>query len=262
MNSYFISFLMYIVMTIIGIVVSYFCYDIYKLTKGGSKGWKYLAIGGISIGVYAIWGSIDILFLSLNPFRQIIMFVFHIPFLFFFQFFMPLGTEALVSDLKIKRPKWYTKNNILYSIVFLYSLLITYNLLTPFKNFGDELASIVLFLLPIINIFACYGFYLISKQAKKLFWYILFIGGLIITLGVPGYQFYGICCEGPSIGVDIRTLPEMCWGYEDPYIYAPVIPEICIKFLLPIFKISPIFVILAALMDGVGFILLWKSMKS
>jgi len=255
------SYIMFFGMIVAGFLIAYFSYDLYRLTKGGSRGWKYMTYACIPLGLYAIWGVIDTALGMSIPFRLEILLLVTGVSLFLFGLFMPLAIQRIGEDIKAGFPKCYTGRNILIFITLLYAVLITYNLMMPITTVAEEIVSIILFNLAIMSGVMAFGSFIIAKSSKKIAWWLFLVAAVTILLGVPGYQFYGDCC-GSGWTENISFVYPECSGFVNEYSYAPVIHGSCIPQLIPVFNFTIISVIIATFFYLAAFTIIWRNIKS
>ncbi len=223
-----------------------FSYLIYKLTKGGSKGWKYLAIGAISI---SLWGLSQLVFIIINI--QVIRVALSALFKFIFGVFILLGSIKLVEDMGIKKLNWLnTRNAIIYSF-FVYFIFLIYNLLIPYENILIEMDTITM----VTNVFCLFptslNFYRLWKGTEIKKYAFLFLGSLGGFLGESLIPYIASACE--NISSYICTI--------NPYEHAPVIPVMYIQPLVEFALYADAVLLFAESFFFLGFLLLWKVMK-
>ena len=230
----------------LALLIGFFCYEIYKLTRKGSVAWKYIAILGVGGSLWALTQLISNLF-SFEVglvFSQII----YAPLLGLFPL---LASVQLVIDMGIKKPKFFTIRNSLIYFFTLFLFLIIYNLLTSYENFLLELANICIAAIPICFLPANFNFYKIWRGTKTNTWLIIFLGLLMFFMGEFFVSYTGTCCE--------HNLSPLC--SQDPLNFPSIYPLPCILFILPIAIRGELFLLIGEIFWVTGFFKLWKSMK-
>jgi hypothetical protein len=233
---------------IAGILIGLFAYRIYVLTKGGSKGWKYLTIAGMSL---SIWASLQVIFMFILPIKlvRVIAGMFLFPLM---AFFSPIATTTLLKDMKIKKPKWFTQKNMIYYFSLASVLLLIYNILTPFNDFLAEILSIVHTLIPVSFILLVLGSYFIGKGTKQRAWMLISAGSIALIVGTALISYTGNCC-GNSAGL------KLCEGYV--YDYVPSTPLPCVASILPVALNGAAFQLAGILLYCDAFLRIWKPME-
>jgi len=231
----------------LALLIGFFCYEIYKLTRKGSVAWKYIAILGVSGSLWALTQLISNLFSF-----EIVGILSQIMFNPFLGLFSLLASIQLIADLRIKKPKILTIRNGLIYFFLLFLILIIYNSLTPFNNFLLELEAICVAMVSVSYLPANFNFYKIWRGTKTNTWLILFLGFFIFLIGEILLSYTGTCCE--------HNLSPLC--SQDPLNFPSIYPLPCILFILPIAIRGELFLLIGEIFWVTGFFKLWKSMKS
>ncbi len=230
-----------------GILIAYFTYMIYKFTKGGSKAWMFIAITGVTLGV---WGSLQVIFLMFFDIRiiRIITGIIFLPLIALGGLFSSI---ELPKDMDIKIPKFLNiKNAKIYSL-FIFLILLIYNLLTPFTNILTEILSIAHILIFFYFIPATYGFYFVWKGTRLKEWCIMSLASFLIVMGIITTNYTGVCCEN-----NLSNLCEL-----NVLDYVSVLPLPCIESLLSIALKGAMFLLFGEILYLISFYLIWRSMK-
>lgn len=257
-----ISYIAFTAMAVVGFLIAYFSFDIYRLTKGGSKGWKYMAYGCIPMGVYAIWGVFDTMLQFSIPYRLEFLLLMTGLCVFMLQIFLPLGTQGIGKDIGARLPGWYTSRNILVFLAVIFLGLVAYNFMLPIAGVADEIVSIGFFSLAVMSGVCAVGYLAIARSTKKSAWWLLFLASLFMLLGFPGYQMYGDCCGSAGWVAQMEFTNPDCYGFINDYAFSAVIHGSCIPALLPLANYSMVSIIIATILYFIAFTMIWRSIKS
>ncbi len=240
-----------IISIIIGLLIGYFTYMIHRFTEGGSKGWEYFAIGGLSL---TLWSTLQVVFsLIINsPVPRIILGTVTLPLI---AIFSSIGPVKLLEDMNIKKPKWLTIRNVLYYFILVIIALSLYNFLTPFNYPSNEILSIAHDTIPFCFIIGVFGNYLLWKGIKSKVWFLIMISAISIIIGTGLISYSGNCC-GPG---EVLAGQEICAKY--PYDYVASTPLSCVEFLIPISLFGSLFLIIGVLLYAIAFGILWNRMR-
>jgi hypothetical protein len=242
-----------------GILVAYFTYRIYVMTKGGSKGWKYMAITGASLFLWATFQVIFSLFITgdLARFIRIISGTILFPIITIYGLLCPI---ALLKDMEIKKHKFLTERNAWYYFLSLMILLLFYNLLLIFpQEIFSELLSVAHDLVPLCFIFATYGYYLLWKGTKKGVWIVMYLGTLLIVVGTILNSLSANCCGTPDISQNLKSLCQE--GYRYDYVASTPIPCELIKGILPFAFRGSLFILIGVVFYLATFYKIYTSME-
>lgn len=232
--------------TIMGIIVYLITYRIYRLTKGGSKGWLYLGTVGFAASFWAVLGY-------LVGWRNIIGLLTEIIVLPIMLVFVVVTTTTLASDMKIKRPEWFTTRNAMYYLFVVFVLVLSYNLFTPIYDPLRELVSIVMILMPFAFLVAAFGGYVIYRGTGKSAWIAFLIGSLLIMSATFMATYRGNCCGVPN------PSSSLCEGYDRNYVPSHPIP--CVESFLYIAILHAYFTVTGMIFYIISFLLLWIPME-
>ncbi len=240
-----------IISIIIGLLIGYFTYMIHRFTEGGSKGWEYFAIGGLSL---TLWSTLQVVFsLIINsPVPRIILGTVTLPLI---AIFSSIGPVKLLEDMNIKKPKWLTIRNVLYYFILVIIALSLYNFLTPFNYPLNEILSIAHDTIPFCFLVGTFGFYLLWKETKLKSWLMIKIGTVLIIVGTILNSYSGNCC-GP--GEPMQSLSQ-CARYSFDYVAST--PFSCLESLISISLFGSLFLIIGILFYTIGFGTLWSKMR-
>ncbi len=236
---------------VLGLLIAFFTYDIYRKTKGGSKGWKYIAVVGLTLCAWAIFqvtfsGVIDL---------KIVRVITGVPLMFIIGIISPICPIFLVEDMGLRKPKWFNVKNLTYLYFIGFSLFFIYNFLTPFYDIGSELLSIELGMLSLWYVFTGIGYYYLWKGTKTKIWMIITISSFLSVIGTGLPLYSGACC-GPG---EVLSGQELCVNY--PYDYVSISPLPCFPEFYQFALTSIIFLIIAEFLFVIGFSIFWKRMK-
>ncbi len=233
------------------LMVAYLTYDIYKMTKGGSKAWLYFALGNI-FGF--LWAFAEVLFLD----------VFHIVYLrdlfgglaiFLIAFFvLPSGVEFSKS-FNTKAPKWYNNRNMLLILCLIFISLSSYNLF--FGGYSTVFSMfywVVTFVLGISFLLASMGFYYVMRSTRILPWKLWFIYLLFLGMGITFMSYSINCC-----GEKLYSQEQFC--VESVYTLTKFLPVSCNPFVFQITKIGNFFQSTSAIFTVIATFIIWRIMK-
>jgi len=236
----------------IGLLIAFFSYRIYVLTKGGSNGWKYMAMSGLS---FSFWAMSQIIFKYLIDSAVMRMsigsFLFGIIIIF-----GPLSPIILARDLKLsEKARLMTMKRYIYYIIPLTAIIIAYNMIDPYFIILSEVISIFHVMLGLALITMSYALFFLWKETKNRAWLFIFSFIAIVTISVFMGVYSGNCCgaNGEYSGSPV------CSSYTNDYV--TVTPVICTASILPITLQWNTFMIVGVLLGVVGFYLLWRPMN-
>jgi len=230
---------------VVGPLLAVVVYSIYRKTQGGSKGWLYLTIAFISLGV---WSISQVVFLIMFP-NFIARTITGAMAIFLITFFNPLGAVKLANDMQCKVPMWLTEFNIIMIGLVYYASMYVYSLMMS-RDILGAVASISIIGMTPMFLIASLGYLCIAKTTRVRFWSLWVLGTIIVIIGsfmiVGGYAS---CC---GTGAPLEWVPGSgCDGWI--YDYAPVLPIPCIEAALPLISNS-------AIILSIGLLILLYSM--
>lgn len=234
-----------------GALIAFFTLRIYSLTKGGSEGWKYMAVGAVSL---FLWATLQIIF-SIVLDISIIRIITGIFFLPMIAVFITLSHIILVRDMKINRPFWFNKRVFTYCILALVIILLLYNFLTPFTAPLQELLSIAHLIVSLSFLFTILGTFLLWRGTGNHAWALLMASGVIIFIGLSLIAYSVECC---GIGGIFHSSQE-CLGYH--YDYVGVTMFVCNPSLISLSLNGSLLLLLAILLYCLAYYMLWKPME-
>lgn len=218
----------------LGIALAYLVIVMYRRTSGGSKGWLYLMITYVSLGV---WAFLQMVFLLVFP-NFLARVLVGMILLFTMGISNPLATIKLSSDMRLKRPWCFTRNYFFGFAAVVYLIIGVYNfIITPASEMLAEVLSVTLLSLAVLFLVSFYGYYLIYRGTQVRFWLIVGIGALLVSLGVGLVLLFADCC-GPG-GQIVGTAACSEWMYD----YADVSPAPCMEVLNPLTSRGTIFIL-------------------
>lgn len=265
-----LALVLFAVLTLVGILISYFAYDVYRKTSGGSKGWIYMLITAAMVGVYAFTAAISGV-MGIPSFQNYPKLVLDgISFLGLSLFF-PLAMIRLFRDMGGKGMGFLTTRNYLIYYVFIIALLFALNAVfsepsvIPVRMASVGIISLMFFF-PVVAL----GAYMISKQTGMVSWRLLVLGSLLIVLAsfleVPltsgcGGLLYNDVRLG-LITPDSIGAPEICAENMGTMFFGTVVPAgSALNFLLPVAIYSDAAFLIGALIVVYAFFLIWKSFR-
>jgi hypothetical protein len=239
---------------VIGLLMAFFSYKIYKNSIGASKGWFYMAIFGSSL---FLWSFSATLFKMLNLFMPRI--IFGIIFLMMMAIFVPLAYTKLIKDFKFDVPKWLTPKFSLFIVIVIYFTVLISNILSgemlySTNLFMRKLLSISHWTLGLVTIYALVPTFYLMKITKKLPWILAFVFCVIVAIGLNIGQYYNGCCwDAGALSTD-----KVCIGYDLDY--TSVYPEVCYAGIAGIGKIYQLFLLVGIIIGDISFYKLWRSL--
>ncbi len=262
-----LTFVLFLFLLFGGIVIAYFSYNIYTKTKGGSRGWAYLAICGIVLGIYSFNDSISLM-INIPPIQNIQKLILDGVSYFLLNLFMCLGVIELIEGFGLKKSKFLNKKFFLILFSLIVIVLFTYNLITPNFGFLPESVSITISLFLFTFPFSFYGFYVLWKNTKLLAWFLILISTIFLFFGSFSEQVCANSCTWEYNKVLIKEKPlgyvgiPECEGFASDMVFAEAIPlGNAFDFLVPIANYNDVFWLIAIILIIIGFFLIWKSMK-
>jgi len=241
--------------TILGLVITFFSLRIYSLTKGGSVGWKYIAIVGIAMGIWSISGmAYDFI-----RFPVEINIIIGIVSLFIISFLSPMGTFSLVKDMQLGMNSFFeNKNTRRNYIIYYFSIFIPvllFNLLVSPKDILLEIHSVVQFMIVFGTVPMTYSLYVLWRAIKKPAWMFMMLFGIIISLSQAMAVYVGGCCgDGGAL-----TSNQVCSTYTLSFV--ETLPLYCDQAIISAFSVYRSIDLIAFVIAIIGFFLIWKSME-
>lgn len=235
----------------IAILFAFFCYRIYILTKGGSKGWLYIAI---SCMLLSVWSVIVVIFsrvFDVEIIRLWATVLIMIP----ISFLGPLGLLKLLNDLKVKVWLLANKRNFILYNVTVWVVMLAYNFMTPMISVSNELASMAHFMIPATFFPMTYTSWKLADATKQKAWKLLLGFVFFIALGVLLGTYLGSCC---GEGGDLTGQPT-CASYGADY--TNIYPVLCITGLVQFSMLYNAIEIVGLVFGLAAFYLLWKAVS-
>ena len=237
----------------IGILIAYFSYEIFALTKGGSKGWRYIAIAGLCFSAWAICQIVFTLLFDSALVRMMLgTFLFGL-----IVILAPLGPIILVNDMKLSpRARLFTVKRYLLYIAPISALVIAYNVIDPSTIFIAGALSITHLLVGFALLPMAYATFFLWRESKSLSWAFIFAFVSILSISVFMGVYSGSCCgtDGAYYGNPV------CSSYDTDYVSS--LPVSCSAGVLAVTLKWNYLQIIAVLSGLVGFYLLWNPMRS
>lgn len=236
----------------IGLLFAFFSYSIYNHTRGGSRGWMYMAIAGIS---FSAWAIVQILFgvvldnadlrmgLGSLLYGMIVMFA-------------PAGPIKLAIDMKLSsRARMITIRRYVYYIVPVMLVVSAFSVMDPYINALNEVISLMHVLVAFSLIAMSYTTFYLWRETENRAWFFIFFFVSLVSLSTFMGAYSGGCCnsDGYYYGNPV------CSSYGGDYVN--VIPLACNAGILPVTLQWNVFQIVSVLSGLIGFYLLWKPMN-
>jgi hypothetical protein len=244
---------------IIGLLMAFFSYKIYRNTQGASRGWVYMVAFGISL---FLWSSTAMFFkVIVNDF--VIRAITGSIFLFSLAYLVPLSYTYLVKDFNFNRPNWLTPRFVIFFVtsvlILLFAINIFDNLLTGL--FLNKLLSIIHLTLAISVLFSAIPTYCLMKATKKAPWILAFLFSLIIGLGLNLGAYYDNNCWGNSEfgGPLVKTADKSCVGYDLDYVQVYQLPAS--PAIAAVGKVYQLFLLLGLILGDLSFFILWRRLR-
>ncbi len=194
---------------ILGILIGYFAYRLYQLTKGGSRGWIILTVMGICL---FFWATTAMVFAIVDI--PILRYLAGIIFLLGMAVTLPTGFARLAQDFGVKMPKWLNLTSVLGVVAVAFFGLLIGNVVTG--NFDTPVVTLLTISHLTLGIAALIGIiptYLLSKATNQNPWKLALVFAILIGVGLNVGQYYNNCCHEDGI---IPGEP-ICAGYDLDY---------------------------------------------
>ncbi|MFO7710676.1 MAG: hypothetical protein R6V53_02835 [Candidatus Woesearchaeota archaeon] len=233
---------------LIGFLIGFFSYRIFINTRGGSRGWKYIAIGSFS---FFVWALIQVIFTLIWPLEAIRIFAGFLTWSLIAAL-LPLGYMQLNLDFGKEMPRFFRPKAFLITFGIFWLVLLLINLIMPFDSILYELAGISLVTLTVFAwVGGVYPAYRLWWDSKNWMFLMLFLFVLLIPFGTGLGAYTHGCC----FSEDVPACNQITTQYAN-VLYIP-----CIEGILNIGAYynlleMPIILILAA-----GLIGLWKKLR-
>lgn len=242
----------FLVVLILGLVVAFFSYRIFYLTQGGSKGWMYIAIVGMAMAFWSISQMVyDIMQLS-EEFRIVLGTIMFLA----ISFLAPTAVFRLIEDMSLVAPKLFARRNFNIAYLFIFFILVLYNLMGARVNVLSEIYSASQFMLLVGFMPMTYGMCFVWKGTRKPAWLLMIVFGILMSAAQVPSIYMGACCgEGGALASD-----TVCSGYDIPY--TETVPTHCTEDMVLLVKDYRVIDIFSFLIALIAFFLLWWSMES
>jgi hypothetical protein len=235
-----------------GLLIAYFSYRIHDLTEGGSAGWKYMAIAGLS---FSLWAISQIAFKYLIDSAALRMSAASF-FLLLMVIFAPLSPVFLARDMKLSgRARMITVKRYFLYIVPVSLVIIGYNLIEPYFITLSEVMSVSYLIFGFALLPMAYVLFCLWRETGNKSWFFVFAFAIIISLTVFLESYSGGCCglDGYYYG------NPLCGSYSADYV--TVLPLACTAGILPVVMYLNVLQIAALLIGLAGFYLIWRPMN-
>ncbi|MFW5990670.1 MAG: hypothetical protein ACOCQX_00435 [Candidatus Nanoarchaeia archaeon] len=235
-----------------GVLIGVFAYQIYKFSKGGLKGWKYIAIYG---GFLCFWAVTALLTKLMGV--KILEYICGIIGLLGLSYYIPAAYTKLSGELNLKKPGWFnTKFSIVVVSVVIVALLV-YNLLKPtfMDNPVSKILAIIHFTLGFSMVLALIPLIILTKNIRKAPWVLLTLGTIILAASMLVGQHYAGCCG------DYGDMQEesVCEGYSLPYVQVTDAP--CYGSMVQTGQFYQSYLGVGVLMAAVSFYLIAREFR-
>lgn len=195
-----------------GILIGLFAFQIYKLSKGGLRGWMYISIFG---GFLFFWAAASLAtsLIGIGLLEKIAGTIG----LLGLAFFVPLSYTKICEELNLKRPDFLsTRVSVGFTSLVLMALLLL-NVFSPsFAEFPmEKIVSISLFTLGFAMAFALIPLYVLVVNVKKAPWIIALVATVLLSFSLFVGQHYNGCC---GEGGEFEEIDELCGRYNLHYI--------------------------------------------
>ncbi len=238
---------------IFGILVGVVSFFVYKMTKGGSKGWIYIVLSG---GFFCLW-SLGTMFFAFDIIK--IPYMWHILATisqFGIAFTMPLGFTKFLLDFGVNRPKWLNMSSVFIIVLGSIIALLVGNILTD--NFSEPLTAILSISLIVSGIgfiVAIVPAFIMARATKQGHWILATILVILIALGYNLVGYYFNCCseEGEL------SEEEVCADYDLKYGKVHGLP--CSELVVGVSKYFQVFLFSGIVLVIVALYLLNSRLK-
>ncbi|MFO7711216.1 MAG: hypothetical protein R6V53_05620 [Candidatus Woesearchaeota archaeon] len=215
-----------------GVFLGIFAYKIYRYSKGGLTGWKYLSLFGGGLCFWAVTALIT-KFIGIGMLESLTGIIGFLV----MAFSIPFAYTLLGKELKLPIPGWLTGKTSLLFVGIVFVALLGLNMLMPgFMNHPlDKILSISYVTLSIATVFGLIPLSILTFKIKKAPWILVWASTVLLALSlILGQQYNGCCGTGGEM-----TDSSVCSGYELPYVPVTNLP--CTGFLIPIGSLYQIF---------------------
>ncbi|MFO7710516.1 MAG: hypothetical protein R6V53_02005 [Candidatus Woesearchaeota archaeon] len=249
MDLAIISLIFRIPTIFLAILMGYLAYQLFVLTKGATKGWMYLSIGGFSL---FMWAASIVLFSVIFP-HETLRYLTGAFFLFMMAIFQPLAYTKLAESFHARLPRWWNVPTLLALIGLVVFTLMAYGSMGSFglQNF----LTVAHFTLAICMLFALLPSYRLMKETKKSPWIFSFLFCLVVALGMNVGQYYNNCCNETSEFSE----NEVC-AYDLDYLGIYEAP--CNAGVLSVARFYQLFLLVGIILGDVAFFKLWRGLKA
>lgn len=236
---------------ILGILMTFFCYRIYSLTRGGSRGWMLVSVAGISMALWSISNFVyEVMGLPVELQGTIGTLTFAL-----ICTLSPIGTFFLVKDMNLPLNRLLTTRNFLAYYCLLFAAILLYNMSMPYTNIFAEMYSVSQIMITISLPPMCLGFLSLWRGTRKKSWILFTLFTVLITSSqVLGMYATGCCGEGGQLAGT-----SACSEYTD--IFVEVFPLECSPDIVPMLIGYRNIDLVAYIIAIAGFFLLWRPME-
>lgn len=207
---------------ILGPILALIIHNIYIKTRGGSKGWLYMTLAFISLGVWSLSQLVFLVLFDSYIGRTLTGTVFFM----LMSFLNPLAAVRLSRDMKCRLPPWLTERNVIitgcayYMIVFSYIMLGSGNPLAPLSS-ASIMGMVVMFSL------AAVGYVILARRTGIRVWFMWTAATIVVIFGAFFVASYANCCG------ELAPLAETPTCADYMYDYGPLLIP-CMEWMLPL----------------------------
>lgn len=271
MDGLFVMFFLIGTLSILSAVMGY---GVYRKTEGGSKGWAYLSMGILLMGImnfllfmlsnfmfawYGIYNADNIPKMIVDFLNNIILI-----------YVLPFAAMRLVKDLGIERPSWFTERNMfLFNTVMWVMFTVTTAMIQPVPGIVELLFSSGNACMVFGSFFMAYSCFLIARKTTLKPWWVLMFASILIAGGTLAEQSVANTCGGWEFNSVIDgSLPEgsvgspVCSEFMSDVNYMVVFPAggLADPFF-PLANHNDNIYSIAMIFAFLGLFLIWKSFR-
>ncbi len=240
---------------IIGLLMAFFGYKIYKHSRGATKGYLYMAVFGIAL---FFWSSTATLFRELGMFTPRI--ITGTIFLAAISVFLLLSYTKLVIDFNISKPKWLNERFTIGFLIAGYLFFIILNFVfikdaSGYEHIMRKILSISHVMLSISAIYALIPLYYLMSATKKAPWIFAFVFILTVAIGLNvGAYFDGCCGKNGELGSE-----PLCSEYDLDYLLVYELP--CLPGIVSFGSKYQLMLLLGLIFGDISFYPLWRKLS-
>ncbi|MFW5990941.1 MAG: hypothetical protein ACOCQX_01800 [Candidatus Nanoarchaeia archaeon] len=236
----------------VGILLGVFSTLIFINTRGGSKGWKYIAGAGV---IFFLWSITQLIFTMFYEWYEIKVFMSFITWVVVGTF-MPLGYMRLGLDFGQKMPRFFSPKPFLITVGVLWALLLILNLVVmPFTSILQEIAGVAHIIMTVMLwAGAVYPVYLLWKASRNWVWLFLLLFAVFLPIGSGLGSYSHACCSHSE-----EQFEDAC--AEISVHYADVVYLPCSQGALGVAKLYNLIELPFIVLLAIGHIGIWKQLR-